>query len=92
MMFNDISSLVRHPTYRKTALKVSLVVGSVLFCINHGPAVMNGQMTKGRWASGMFTYCVPFMVSLHGQHQGLKRLKSFQSASAVITATNAASS
>ena len=89
-MFDDIASLFRHPTHRKTAIKVSLIVGSVLFCINHGPAFMDGKMTKGRWVSGLLTYGVPFMVSLHGQHQGLKRLRETQSGE--MTATNAASS
>ena len=59
--------------YRSTAFRVALVVGSVLFTINHGQALVKGKMTQGRWISGILTYCVPYSVSLHGQHQSRKR-------------------
>ncbi|MGD1900396.1 MAG: nitrate/nitrite transporter NrtS [Phormidesmis sp.] len=52
---------------RLTALRVALFVGSVLFAINHGSAVLNGEMSSTRWVSGLLTYTVPFMVSIHGQ-------------------------
>ena len=60
------------PQNQFMAMKVAMVVGSLLFIINHGQAVMNGKMTRDRWLSGLMTYCVPYMVSLHGQHQGKK--------------------
>ncbi|NEO84111.1 MAG: hypothetical protein F6J87_07635 [Spirulina sp. SIO3F2] len=59
-----------NPGCRSTALRVALCVGSVLFVINHGSALISGQMSRDRWISAMLTYCVPFGVSLHGQHQG----------------------
>ena len=40
------------------ALRVSLVVDSVLFTINHGAALARGEITKTRW-SGLITYLVP---------------------------------
>jgi len=52
---------------RKIALRVAVVVGTVLFTINHGQAALGGEMSSGRWLSAMLTYCVPFMVSIHGQ-------------------------
>ena len=52
-----------------TALRVAVVVGSLLFIINHGEAVVNKKMNRSRWISGMLTYCIPFLVSLHGQSQ-----------------------
>ena len=52
-----------------TALRVALLVGSVLFAINHGEALITGTMDRVHWVSGMLTYCVPFCVSLHGQCQ-----------------------
>ena len=51
-----------------TALKVALVVGSILFVINHGAAVVKGNMTCGRWLSGLLTYLVPYCVNIHGQY------------------------
>ncbi len=50
-----------------TAFKVSLIVGSILFTINHGSVLVKGQMTRERWIAGVLTYIVPFGVSLHGQ-------------------------
>ena len=52
----------------KMAIRVALVVGSILFTINHGKAVMEGKMTRDRWLSGLLTYCVPYMVNIHGQY------------------------
>lgn len=50
-----------------TALKVSALVGSILFTINHGSALIRGQMSRDRLLSGGFTYIVPYFVSIHGQ-------------------------
>ncbi|OKH17532.1 hypothetical protein NIES593_23020 [Hydrococcus rivularis NIES-593] len=50
-----------------TALKVSAVVGSILFTINHGSALIKDQMNRDRWFSGGLTYIVPYFVSIHGQ-------------------------
>ena len=58
------------PKLASTALKVSLVVGSVLFAINHGVALAKGEMTRNRWRSGLITYLVPYSVSIHGRHTG----------------------
>ena len=57
-----------NPELAPTALRVSLVVGSVLFTINHGTALIKGEMTRDRWLSGLFTYIIPYSVSIHGQH------------------------
>ena len=38
-----------------SALKVALVVGSILFVINHGAAVVKGNMRSGRWLSGLWS-------------------------------------
>jgi len=51
-----------------TALKVSVVVGSILFTINHGSALVQGKMSNDRWVSGFLTYLVPYCVNIHGQY------------------------
>ncbi|MEM7760595.1 MAG: nitrate/nitrite transporter NrtS [Cyanobacteria bacterium P01_G01_bin.67] len=56
-----------------TALRVSLIVGSILFTINHGAALAKGEMTRTRWLSGIITYLVPYSVSIHGQHTSRSR-------------------
>ncbi len=53
--------------FMPAALRVALVVGTLLFAINHGGAAVRGQMTSGRWGSAGLTYVVPYLVSVHGQ-------------------------
>ncbi|WP_414517433.1 nitrate/nitrite transporter NrtS [Nostoc sp. PCC 9305] len=67
-----ISSLFDHQLM-PTAFKVALFIGSLLFTINHGWALLTGHMTSERWISGSLTYFVPYMVSIHGQYIGRKR-------------------
>ncbi|MCF4967056.1 nitrate/nitrite transporter NrtS [Nostoc sp. CMAA1605] len=51
-----------------TAVKVAVVVGSILFTINHGAAVITGKMTRDRWIAATLTYIVPYLVNIHGQY------------------------
>ncbi|MEM9273972.1 MAG: nitrate/nitrite transporter NrtS [Cyanobacteria bacterium P01_F01_bin.143] len=62
-----------NPKLASTAVRVAMVVGSILFTINHGSALIQGEMTNGRWVSGIVTYMVPYMVSVHGQYTGRSR-------------------
>jgi hypothetical protein len=55
------------PVFRATALKVAMVVGSVLFVVNHGAALIEGEMSTERWLGAAVTYFVPYTVSVHGQ-------------------------
>lgn len=56
------------PKFATTGLKVALVVGSLLLLINHGHALVRGQMSRERWISALLTYCVPYLVNIHGQY------------------------
>jgi hypothetical protein len=56
-----------NPEMMPTALKVALVVGSLLLVINHGTALIKRKMTADRWVSAGLTYLVPYLVSIHGQ-------------------------
>ena len=56
-----------------TAIKVSLVVGTIIFGINHGYALFNGKMTRQRWISGLISYLVPYGVNIHGQYVSRSR-------------------
>lgn len=48
-----------------SALKVALVVGSILLLINQYDALFSdGEI---RWIPALLTYCVPFTVFLLGQ-------------------------
>lgn len=64
---NSLMKSLFDPEFAPTALKVAGVVGSLLFAINHGGALVNRQMTRDRWISGSLTYLVPYIVNIHGQ-------------------------
>lgn len=55
------------PTLMPMAIRVALVVGSALFILNHGSALLAGKMNRDRWLAGLVTYLVPYTVSMHGQ-------------------------
>ena len=45
------------------ALKIALVVGTILAAINHGDAILGASMTTTAWAKVLMTFCVPYGVS-----------------------------
>ncbi len=53
------------------ALKVALLVGSILLVINHGEAIYEGRMTLGRWISIILSYLVPYCVYIFGKASNL---------------------
>ena len=60
---NEWLRLAVQPTVVKRALKFAFVVGLVLITINHGYAIVHGQVTSGRvWQMGL-TVLVPYTVS-----------------------------
>jgi hypothetical protein len=54
-----------------SALKVALVVGSILLLINQYDALFSDK--EIRWVSALLTYCVPFTVFLLGQRHAKSR-------------------
>lgn len=62
-----------NPKFAPTALRVALIIGTVVFAINHGSALVQGKMTRNRWISGIVTYFVPYCVNIHGQLATRKR-------------------
>ncbi|WP_414564862.1 MULTISPECIES: nitrate/nitrite transporter NrtS [unclassified Anabaena] len=71
--FKEFGLCLFNPDMRTTALKVSVVVGSILFIINHGSALVKGQMNRERWISAGVTYVIPYMVNIHGQYVSRSR-------------------
>lgn len=69
----EFSKALLDPTLAPTALRVALVVGSLLFSINHGAAVAKGEMNRMRWLSGLITYVIPYSVNIHGQSRSRSR-------------------
>ena len=74
----EFSAALLEKELMPTALKVSLVVGSILLIINHGSALVQGKMTSDRWISGLLTYLVPYSVNIHGQYTMRSRSAEYQ--------------
>lgn len=57
-----------------SALKLSLLVGTVLAAINHGPALLEGGLDRGRYLQIALTYLVPYGVSTYSSVKALQGL------------------
>jgi hypothetical protein len=55
--------LAAHPATVRRALLTALIVGCVLIAINHGSAIISGQLTRGRILQMCLTVLVPYLVS-----------------------------
>ncbi len=55
------------------ACKVSLIVGSILNMVNSFEAIVNLDFTFKNTAKIIFTYCVPFGVSLYSSIKSQKK-------------------
>jgi len=58
---------VRDPKVAGLALKVALVVGTILNAINHFDLLLGTPITTGTLVQIGLTYVVPYCVSTHGQ-------------------------
>ena len=56
----------------KRALKISLIVGTLLTAINHGPDLIEGSANLGNLVQILLTYCVPYAVSTYSSAQALR--------------------
>lgn len=63
----DYGRCLLNPEMMPTAVKVALLVGSLLLMINHGAALLSGNMSGDRWLSAGLSYLVPYGVNIHGQ-------------------------
>jgi hypothetical protein len=64
--WTEIPRVVFHPPYLRRTIRIALLVGSVLFAINHLDEVIRGQASPVTWIKGAFTCLVPFCVSNTG--------------------------
>ena len=58
-------SFCLRPEVSKTALKLSLLVGTLLALINHGPTILNGTLNKQNLFQIFLSYMVPYCVSTY---------------------------
>jgi hypothetical protein len=64
--WHEIFRVIKYPPYLKKTVRIALIVGSVLFVINHLDEVVRGQATLAVWIKGAATYLVPFCVANMG--------------------------
>lgn len=57
--------LIKDRDIAKRALKVALVVGTLLTLINHGPTLFEYQLTSRHYLQIALTYLVPYLVSTY---------------------------
>ncbi len=55
--------VARRPSIIRRAIQVSVVVGTLLVLINHGPALLHGDITRFRLFQIGLTYVVPYCVA-----------------------------
>jgi len=55
--------LAMKPGIVRRGLMYAVVVGSVLIAINHGDALVRGELTTERWLKMGLTVMVPYVVS-----------------------------
>jgi hypothetical protein len=55
--------LAIQPSIIKRSLKYAVVVGFILITINHGQAILRGEVTRGRLLQMALTVLVPYIVS-----------------------------
>jgi hypothetical protein len=63
MSLNPWFQVARRPSIVRRAIKVSIVVGTLLVLINHVPALLQGDITRFRLFQIGLTYVVPYCVA-----------------------------
>ena len=58
-------ALAMSPSIVRRATKVALLVGTILICINHGDALVRGELTRVQLLKMVLTYIVPYCVSTY---------------------------
>lgn len=62
----DHESWIRLALMRPTVMRAcayAVVVGAILITINHGDAILRGEITPARIIKMLLTVCVPYAVS-----------------------------
>lgn len=61
----DCLQIAFSPPVRRRALRMVGVVGAALLAINHGGAILHGEISRGRLIQILLTLCVPYAVSTY---------------------------
>jgi len=58
---------------RKRAIKVAMLVGSILAVINHGDALLSGDASAMVWIKIVLTFVVPYCVATFASVQAIRQ-------------------
>lgn len=61
--WSEALRVITYRRYLKKTVSTALLVGFVLFAINHLDEVLRGQVTPVVWVKVLTTFLVPFLVS-----------------------------
>jgi hypothetical protein len=70
------------PSVRQRAIRVALVVGSLLLAINHGDAILRGDVSTVRVLRMVLTVLVPYLVSTFSSVGAIRELRRSAASSA----------
>ena len=73
MMEESWLQTARHREVVRRALKVALIVGTLLMCINQGDILLSGNVKPGVILKIGLTYLVPYCVSTFAAVQTIRR-------------------
>ena len=68
-------NIALRPNVYLTALRVSLVVGTILALINHGSAIIGFTLSSGNIFQIFLTYLVPYAVSTYSAVKAIQNTK-----------------
>jgi len=68
-------NIALRPNVCLTALRVSLVVGTILALINHGSAIIGFSLSIGNVLQIFLTYLVPYAVSTYSAVKAIQSAK-----------------
>ena len=64
--------MAREPSVVARALRVALLVGTILVAINYGDRALAGRLERADWVKMLMTYCVPYAVSTYSAVQAIR--------------------
>jgi hypothetical protein len=64
--WSEVFQVMAHPPYLRKTAGTAVVVGAVLFGINHLDEVVQGKASAATWIKGAATCLVPFCVANWG--------------------------
>lgn len=62
----EIPLVVCYRPHLIRTISAAVIVGTILFCVNHLDVVLAGEATTSTWVKSAITYLVPFCVANYG--------------------------